>query len=123
MFDKQLIQATHGLPPTIRRWVSMAIRSGWFHIEPGDYDGRPRGGVCPVTAGAILAGVWGDGCPKPGHPEWGTVDKPSAEVEDFAAYFDLCAQELGTEQALRIVQTALAEGEIPGSAVSDRLAS
>ncbi len=124
MLDQHLIQATHNLPPKLRRWVSMALRSGWFHIEPGDYDGRPHGGVCPVTAGAILAGVWADGCPKPGNPEWGTVDEPSAEVEDFAAYFDLCAKELGTEGALEIVQAALQENETPArSALSDGLAS
>ena len=74
--------------------------------------------------GAILAGVWADGRPKPGHPEWGTEEEPSAEVEDFAAYVDLCAQDLGTEEALEMVQTALSEIEEPSrSSTSIHLAS
>ena len=102
----------------------MALRSQWFHIEPGDYDGRPRGGVCPVTAGAILAGVWADGRPKRGNPEWGTEEEPSVEVEDFAACFDLCAQDLGTDEALAIVRVALSGSQEPARlSASNRLAS
>ncbi|MBK5233602.1 MAG: hypothetical protein JJE13_11560 [Thermoleophilia bacterium] len=98
------------MPPGPKVWISRALRSGWFHIEPGHYDGRPRGGVCPVTAGAILAGIWADGRLKPGFPEWGTEDEPNSEVEDFAAYFDLCSEELGTEQSLWLAQEELSKG-------------
>ena len=57
MFESELINATENLPPNVKRWISRAIGSEGFQIGPGEYDGRPEGGVCPVVAGAILAGV------------------------------------------------------------------
>ena len=105
----QMIQATHNLPKGPKSWIGRALRSGWFKITSGTYDGGTERGVCPVAAGAILAGIWENGRPRPGHPEWGTEDEPSLEVEDFAAYFDLCAAQIGTEETLRIVQRELAK--------------
>jgi hypothetical protein len=104
-----MIQATHNLPKGPKSWISRALRSGWFKITSGTYDGGPERGVCPVAAGAILAGIWENGRPKPGNPEWGTENEPSLEIEDFAAYFDLCAAQIGTEETLRIVQRELAK--------------
>ena len=124
MYEHLLARATHNLPPTPKIWISRALRSGWFNIEPGDYDGRPHLGVCPVVAGAILAGAWADGHPKPGYPDWGPEDGPRPEVEEFAAYFDLCADELGTDEALRIIQDELSKDRAPAEPESsDRLAS
>ena len=124
MYEERLIQATQNMPPATKVWISRALRSGWFDIEPGDYDGRPRGGVCPYTAGAILAGAWADGRPKPGYPDWGPENEPCSEVEDFAAYFDLCADELGTDRALQIIQEELSSDKAPArSESSDRMAS
>lgn len=99
----------HNLPSGPKVWIDRALRSGWFKITSGTYDGGPEGGVCPVAAGAILAGIWENGRPKLGHPEWGTEEEPSPEIEDFAAYFDLCASQIGTEEARRIVQRELAK--------------
>ena len=106
-FIEGLREATGRLPRNIQAWVSAAIQSDFFDIRGGVYEDRPSGAVCPVAAGAMLAGVWGDGRPKVGNPEWGTPDEPSDEVEDFAAYFDLCADALGVEGALEIVLDSL----------------
>ena len=54
----------------------------------------PGGAKCPVAAAATLAGVWRDGGIE-GRPRWGDDEEPASAVEDFAAYFDLCADELG----------------------------
>ncbi|MCB0857455.1 MAG: hypothetical protein KDB57_04965 [Solirubrobacterales bacterium] len=116
MFEIHLIDATRNLPPRPKVWIYRALRSGWFDIEAGVYDSRPNGGVCPVAAGAILAGIWADGRLMEGFPDWGTDLAPNEEVEDFAAYFDLCADELGTEAALRLVQEQLANESVLATA-------
>ena len=111
MFEHQLRHATRSLPPGVARWTSRAVGSGWFQIAPGAYDDEDRSGsVWPIVAAALMAGVWVDGGLLPGHPEWGDVSRPSDRVEDFAAYFDLCADELGTIKALEIVRDELARG-------------
>ena len=100
MFDHHLRQAIQNLPPGVALWISRAIRSDWFQLAPGAYADEGSGAVCPIAAAALMAGVWGDSGLLPDRPEWGSVRGPSAQVEDFAAYFDLCAEELGTAQAL-----------------------
>lgn len=106
MFVAELRLATLRLPRGPALWVRRALKSGWFVIEPGDYEGS-GGEKCPAIAGATMAGVWHDGRLLAGHPEWGSPNSPSPELEDFAAYFDLCAEELGTAAALAVVVEAL----------------
>jgi hypothetical protein len=84
-----------------------ALDGGWFDIGPGTYDGGPGGTVCPIAAAAKLAGAWEDGTLRPGWNSWGTPDGPSQLVEDFAAYFDLYAAEVGLEPALALVMDSL----------------
>ena len=107
-FESELRAATEGLPPTIRVWLTRALRSGWYAIGPGAYGGGDGGRVCPIVAAAKMAGVWGADGLRPDNPFWGTVDHPSPAVEEFAAYFDLCAEQLGTPAALAVVTESLA---------------
>lgn len=55
-----------------------------------------------------MAAFWSGGAIAGGHPSWGTPEAPSAAVEDFAAYFDLCSAEEGLDRAIGIVAEALA---------------
>lgn len=97
------------LPPDVAVWMSRAVRSGWFTLTAGAYErGGPGGSACPITAAAKMAGAWADGSIAEGHEAWGTPEGPSPEVEDFAAYFDLCADEGGLDRAIGIVLETLA---------------
>lgn len=108
MFEQELRAAVGLLPGDLRVWMSRALESGWFSITAGSYEnGGPGGTVCPIAAAAKLAGAWVDGGIK-GHDRWGTSEGPSPEVEDFAAYFDLCAEEVGLDRAIAIVSEAIA---------------
>lgn len=107
-FESELRTAADGLPPAIRVWLSRALRSGWHQIGPGTYEDHGSDRMCPIVAAAKMAGVWGERGLRAGHPTWGTIDSPSPAVEEFAAYFDLCAEEIGTEVALEVVMEALA---------------
>jgi hypothetical protein len=103
--------ATLALPPVVRRWIGRAIDSGWHRIEPGAYDdGGPGGSVCPFVAAAMMAGVWSDGRVVAGHPGWGGPSGPTPEIEDFAAYFDLCAKQVGTVAATAVIRDAVRAG-------------
>lgn len=80
---------------------------------PGDYNigagtWQSELAVCPLAAGALWAGVWEDGAITDGAPDWGTPDGPSAEVEEFAAWFDICADDDGLDVAVEVVRVALA---------------
>lgn len=105
-FERELNAATTNLPPTVRIWLERAFRSGWFAIGPDAYDGDGR--MCPIVAAATLAGAWGPHGLRLGNPHWGSEAGPTPAVEDFAAYFDLCAEQLGTEGAIAVVIEALA---------------
>lgn len=110
IFDRELRGAVRGLPPDIAVWMSRAVRGGWFSLTAGAYEsGGPGGSACPITAAAKMAGAWVDGAIAEGHEAWGTPEGPSGEVEDFAAYFDLCADEAGLDRAIGIVLETLAE--------------
>ena len=109
MFERELLEATTNLPQPIAIWMARAIRSGWFEIGSGSYIDRAGGTVCPVVAAATLAGVWRNGQLLPGNDLWGTHSAPSEVVEEFASYFDLVAEDAGTEVALQIVDETLAE--------------
>jgi hypothetical protein len=77
--------------------------------QGGIYDeDRPGGGVCPVAAAAKLAGAWGAGGLNPGWEHWGDPDDPSFQVEEFAAYFDLCSEDQGVEFAIAVISQELA---------------
>jgi hypothetical protein len=107
-YPRALRRATTALPGSVRSFIGLAIDSDWFRIEPGAYDvGGPSGGVCPFVAGAVMAGVWWNGAVLAGNAEWGGPDGPTPEIEDFAAYFDLCCDELGTAAALDLVRTSI----------------
>lgn len=102
-----LWHATVRLPADVRRWVGRAIDSDWFRIQPGAYDGGREAGVCPFVAGAVMAGVWSNGGVLAGNPDWGTPSRPTPEIEDFAAYFDLFAEDFGTAAALSLIRAAV----------------
>jgi hypothetical protein len=108
MFVDELRRAALNLDPNVARWVIHAVDSGWFRIEPGAYEhGGPGGAVCPIIAAATIAGIWRDGRLLPGNPVWGTPERPANEVEDFAAYFDLCAEHSGSATAIETMRLAL----------------
>jgi hypothetical protein len=109
MYIDELRRATLNLDPEIGRWMIRALDSDWFRVEPGAYEhGGPGGTVCPIVAAATMAGAWSHGQLLPGNPVWGTPDRPTTQVEEFAAYFDLCAEDSGTATAIRTVRRALA---------------
>jgi hypothetical protein len=108
MFVDELRRAALNLHTEVSLWVIRALDCGWFQIEAGAYEhDGPGGAVCPIVAAATLAGIWRDGQLLPGNPAWGTPERPASEVEDFAAYFDLCAEGSGTAQAIESVRGAL----------------
>src|SRR4051794_38053201 len=92
MHERQaLAAATRALPDTIAAWMRRALEAGEYRIAPWAYETDVA--VCPVVAAAMCAGVWeDDGAIAAGHPAWGTPDGPSDEVEEFAAWFDLCSE-------------------------------
>lgn len=109
-FERELRAAIRLLPGDLALWMYRALRSGWFSIEAGAYqDGGPGGAVCPIAAAATMAGAWVEGGIAEGHEAWGTPEAPSPEVENFAAYFDLCAEEIGLDEAIAILSETLAE--------------
>lgn len=114
MFETDLIAATVGLPLTIRSWMWRAIRSGWFRLEPGEYEGDNA--VCPITAAATMAGVWDDGAVRSGSSEWGDSTGPTPAIEEFAAWFDLVAEAHGATAALQIVSVAIGPVEAADAA-------
>lgn len=99
--------AVMGLHPTVRLWMSRALRAGWHPVGPGSYDGGPGGTVCPIVAAAKLAGAWSEEGLRAGWDEWGTPEWPSPPVEEFAACFDLCADEIGVEPTIGLLSEAL----------------
>jgi hypothetical protein len=104
-FDIELRQAVAALPSEVRSSMHRALRSGWFSITAGTYGGGSE--ACPIVAAARMAGVWNGTGIRPGNPEWGGIAFPSPQVEDFAAYFDLYAEEFGIDEAVSIVLASL----------------
>src|SRR4051794_18242289 len=103
--QRRLSTATFLLPPEVAFYVLLAIESGRFRFGAWSYERDLA--VCPIVAGAKLAGVWHEGAIAPGKPEWGSPDAPSASVEEFAACFDICAEDEGLNEALATVRLAL----------------
>lgn len=89
------------LPEPVRRAMRLALSSGWYTIEPNDYESGT--GVCPYVAAAKCAGVWRDGHAGDGGPDWGTETEPNGQCFGFAVSFDLYADEAGTESAVELV--------------------
>jgi hypothetical protein len=82
-----------------------ALRSGWFSLTARTYEsGGPGALRLPDHGGREMAGAWADGAIAGGHEAWGTPEGPSPEVEDFAAYFDILADEAGLHRAVKIVR-------------------
>lgn len=107
IYECELRKATTSLPATVRTWMERALRSGWYAIGAGAYDGGDGGRVCPIVAAAMLAGVWGPDGLRDDSVAWGSRAGPSHRVEEFAAYFDLYAEERGPRAALAIVTDQL----------------
>lgn len=104
----ELRGAVASLPASVREWIDRSLRSGWYEIGSHSFQ-APGGTLCPIAAAATMAGIWHDGALKDGNPDWGTPDAPSAAVEDFAAYFDICAEDDGLGRAIELVRLALEE--------------
>jgi len=100
--------ATAALPQTISTALATALDSGDFVIGALAYESELA--VCPIVAAAITAGVWRDGAMISGAEKWGTPEHPSDPVEEFAAWFDLCAEASGLDYALAIIGDALTRG-------------
>lgn len=102
---ENLTLAIHGLPGDVRHWLGVALTSGRHRIGAASYDSHLT--VCPIVAAAKEAGVWNGGGVTPGNPNWGTADGPSPEVEEFAAWFDLCSADKGLAATIETVREAL----------------
>jgi hypothetical protein len=100
-----LLAALDALPESIRGPLATALVSRDFAI--GAWSWESELAVCPIAAAAITAGVWKDDALVTGASEWGTPDGPSEVVADFAAWFDLCAEEYGLDEATWTVRGAL----------------
>jgi hypothetical protein len=103
----ELVEAVNGLPSAISRPLEIALRGGRFQMSAGSWEGGPGGAVCPIVAAAMTAGVWRDGHCAAGGPEWGSEERPSDAVMEFAVCFDLCVEEDGIEAAVAFTRTAL----------------
>ncbi len=99
--ERELRIAVASLPPLVRRAMSVALASGWYSIEPGDYESAT--GVCPIVAAAKTAGFWRDGHSADGGAEWGTETEPSPPCFEFAVCFDMYAEVAGTSRAVEVV--------------------
>jgi len=105
---ENLLLAIHDLPRDIRSWLAVALISGRERIGAFSYANDLA--VCPIVAAAKAAGIWNGDHVAAGNPIWGTPDGPSPEVEEFAAWFDLCCEENGLTATVEAVREAL---EIP----------
>lgn len=103
----ELRLAVERLPSNIACWVNEALTSGGFRIGHRRFETDLH--VCPIVAGAKLAGIWHDGGVLAGHDEWGTPDEPSPDVWSFVCSFDWYADSHGVDEAVRVVLAALAE--------------
>lgn len=110
---ENLLLAIHHLPRDIRRWLAVALISSRQRIGAFSYANDLA--VCPIVAAAKAAGVWNGDHVAPGNPVWGTPDGPSSEVEEFAAWFDLCCEDNGLTATVETVRGAL---EIPVTAMA-----
>ena len=102
---EDLLLAIQHLPGEIRAGLSIALATGRHRIGAFSYANDLT--VCPIVAAAREAGVWNGDHIAPGNPAWGTPEGPSPEVEEFAAWFDLCCEADGIAATLERVRGAL----------------
>lgn len=100
-----LLRAIEHLPEDIRGWLRAALANGRYRIGAFSYANDLA--VCPIVAAAREAGVWDSDHITPGNPDWGTPDGPSPEVEEFAAWFDLCCEDNGVTATVETIREAL----------------
>jgi hypothetical protein len=105
----ELLSAATRLPPGVARWAEAALRSGRYQIGYRRFETDLH--VCPIVAGAKLAGIWHDGGVLPGHDEWGTPDAPAPDVWHFVCSFDWYADTYGVDEAVHVVLNALSARE------------
>ena len=101
----QLSLAVHGLPLRVARAMHIALTYQHCRIAPRSWENDLT--VCPVVAAAKAEGIWENGGPTRNGPEWGTPDAPCLEVEEFAAWFDICCEDEGLDAALDRVRWEL----------------
>lgn len=102
---ENLLLAIDHLPEEIRAWLGVALANGRHRIGAFSYANDLA--VCPIAAAAREAGVWNGDHIAPGNAAWGTPDGPSPEVEEFAAWFDLCCEDHGLIPTVATVREAL----------------
>ena len=102
------------LPRPVRRAMLLALNSGWYTIEPNEYESAT--GVCPFVAAAKMAGVWRNGHAADGGLDWGSEAAPSNPCFIFAVSFDVYAEEAGTDRAIEVVFEGLATERVPVAA-------
>jgi hypothetical protein len=99
--------AVRNLPPVVQYWIGAALRSGRYRIGYLRYETDLT--VCPVVAGAKMAGIWNAGGVLPGNEEWGTSEGPAKRVWEFVVAFDACADKHGTGEAVEVIIDAIGE--------------
>src|SRR4051794_21968646 len=102
---ENLVLAIEHLPEDIRAWLGVALASGRQKIAAFSYANELA--VCPIVAAAREAGIWSGDHIALDNPAWGTPDGPSPQVEEFAAWFDLCCEDHGLTATLETVRGAL----------------
>jgi len=102
---ENLLLAIEHLPEEIRVWLGVALATGRQRIGAFSYANDLA--VCPIVAAAREAGVWNGDHIGPGNLAWGAPDGPSPEVEEFAAWFDLCCEDHGLIPTMETIREAL----------------
>lgn len=103
--EQELADATIALSDEIASAMLAALESGDYSIGATTFESELA--VCPIVAAAKTLGIWINGGVAAGNPVWGTGDEMSSDVEEFAGWFDLCAQEQGLHVAIAVVLWAL----------------
>ena len=102
---ENLLLALDHLPEEIRVCLGVALSTDRPRIGAFSYANDLA--ACPIVAAAREAGVWNGDHIAAGNPAWGTPEGPSPEVEEFAAWFDLCCEEHGLIPTVEAVREAL----------------
>ncbi len=107
-----LMKTTMGLPSALASSMRDALDEDSTRVAPGSYDNGAT--VCPLGAADELAEA------RDGHRFAGWTPRSDYGIllVRFARAFDLCAQQYGTERALRLLGVALSRRlDKAGSAV------
>ena len=102
---EMLSLAVHGLPLRVARAMHIALTYQHYRIAPRSWENDLA--VCPVVAAAKAEGIWENGAPNENGLEWGTAEQPTLEVEEFAAWFDICCKDEDLDAALDRVRGEL----------------